>query len=123
MKATVFQSIFDKLQDYLPQQWDQIIYYALYMADSYSMKFYIRRGDEITDCFHLPGISRVRLAKTFMAMDKDITAARKELAQKDLWSVMTMVVDSQGNMKTDFDYTDISESSIEYVRQWEKKYL
>lgn len=36
---------------------------------------------------------------------------------------MTMIVDSQGRMKTEFDYEDISGRTIEYVREWEKRYL
>ena len=34
-----------------------------------------------------------------------------------------MTVDSEGKMKLDFDYTDISNDVIAYEEQWKKKYL
>lgn len=36
---------------------------------------------------------------------------------------MTMIVTSDGNLKVEFDYTDISENSIEYEQKWKKKYI
>ena len=36
---------------------------------------------------------------------------------------MTLTVDSDGELKSDFDYEDISEDSINYEEKWEKKYL
>lgn len=36
---------------------------------------------------------------------------------------MTMIVDADGNMKTEFDYSDISEDSIGYEQNWRKKYI
>lgn len=35
----------------------------------------------------------------------------------------SMTVDSDGKMKTDFDYTDISNDVIEYEEHWKEKYL
>lgn len=34
-----------------------------------------------------------------------------------------MIVDENGNMQTEFDYTDISENAIAYEHEWKKKYL
>ena len=39
------------------------------------------------------------------------------------WSNMTMLVDNSGNMKTYFDYTDLSEGNFEYKKIWENRYL
>ena len=36
---------------------------------------------------------------------------------------MTFIVDSKGKMKTDFDYTDLSEGSYEYKKAWKQKYM
>ena len=58
-----------------------------------------------------------------MNIDKIITPERKKLKEKDMWSVLTLMVDASGNMKADFDYTDISENTIEYERKWKDKYL
>ena len=58
-----------------------------------------------------------------MNIDKIVSPQRKDLDEKNRWTVMTMIVDSEGNMKSEFDYTDISEIAIQYEREWEKKYL
>ena len=36
---------------------------------------------------------------------------------------MTMIVDAEGNMKTAFDYTDLSHGNYQYKKEWKKKYL
>lgn len=36
---------------------------------------------------------------------------------------MTMIIDGNGNMKTDFDYTDLSRGNYQYKKAWKKKYL
>ena len=36
---------------------------------------------------------------------------------------MTFVVDSEGNMTADFDYTDLSDGNYDYIKDWKKRYL
>ena len=45
------------------------------------------------------------------------------LDKNNKWSVMTMFVSSDGNMKTEFDYSDISENAIAYEQKWKEKYI
>lgn len=118
-----FQDIFDKLQEVLPPSWDEVVFYASYTSGSYSMKYYIKNGAETIDCFNQPSANKMQLLKIFMAIDKELTRVRKSLAPTQLWSVMTMIVDGNGNMKTHFDYVDISKNIVEYTRDWEQKYL
>lgn len=63
------------------------------------------------------------MIKVFMNIDKIIKVERDKLDDKSKWSVMTMIVDADGNMKTEFDYSDISEDSIGYEQNWRKKYI
>ena len=123
MNEINFQSIFDKLQDLLPNAWDEIVFYAAYSSGSYSMKYYIKTGSEIIDCYSQSDVSRMQLIKAFMSIDKELTPVRKTLPPTEAWNVITMIVDCHGNMKTHFDYTDVSENMIEYTRAWEEKYL
>jgi hypothetical protein len=58
-----------------------------------------------------------------MDINKVLSAERKTLDDKNKWTVMTMIVDADGNMKTEFDYTDISENAIAYERNWKEKYI
>ena len=123
MNDTIYQTILDKLQDYLPAVWDKVLFYAAYTEGNYSIKFYVKNGAEVTSCFQLPGLGQAQLISLFLSLDKDIASERKKLSKKDTWSVMTMIVDSQGDLKVFFDYADISRNSIAYFREWEKKYL
>ena len=88
------------------------------------MKFYTSDKKGIfTDCFGQKGANKAQLIKTFMSIDKALSAVRKELADKDRWTVMTMIVGSDGKMKTEFDYADISENAIAYEQAWKEKYV
>lgn len=123
MDENIFQNVWDKLQDVLPEEWKKVIFYAGYMTGSYSMKFYTYFDDgSYKDCFSLPNVEQMQLISLFMDIDKILSKERKALGNEK-WTVFTMVVDDKGNMKTDFDYTDISENAIAYEREWKKKYL
>lgn len=50
-------------------------------------------------------------------------AHERDKIKGELWSNMTMVIDSDGNMHTDFDYTDLSSGTYQYKKAWKKKYL
>lgn len=123
MNNQIFQTIFNMLQEFLPSTWDEVVFYAAYTEGSYSIKYYVKNGTEVTNCFNLPGLNKAQLVKLFMAINKELAAARAALSAKDTWSVMTMIISADGNMKTYFDYDDISENSIAYAKAWEEKYL
>ena len=119
-----YQSIFNTLQGILPDDWHKVVFYAQYGENSYSMKYFVDSGDGVyTDCFKLKGISKRDIIKAFALIDSQIMPIRKKLSKKDTWSVMTLIVDDEGNFKADFEYEDISEDSIGYYQRWKEKYL
>ena len=89
------------------------------------MKFYVqsKENEEYVDCYNLPDISRTKLIKLFMDLDKVLSESRKALSEKDRWTIFTMIVKEDGNMKAEFDYEDHSEDMISYEKEWKKKYL
>ena len=124
MNNEIYQKVFDTIQPVLPIGWKKMILYVGYSTDSYSMKFYISNTQNVfTDCFSMKGTNKALLIKTFMNIDKLLAPERRALSGKDRWSVMTLIVDSNGRMETYFDYTDISENSIEYERVWKEKFV
>lgn len=124
MNSDIFQNTFDLLLDYLPADWDKLIFYAAYTNGSYSMKYFTKSEDSgWIDCFSQKDITRSDLIKLFIKINNSLSKERNDLSDKDRWTVLTMIVDSNGNMTSDFDYTDISDCEIEYERKWEKKYL
>lgn len=124
MNKMVFQEVFDLIQDFLPNNWKKTVLFVGYTKGSYSMKFYCGMNkDEFVDCFNLEGASKSNLIKLFMKIDKILSKERESLDDKNRWSVLTMIIDSNGNMKTEFDYEDHSEDLISYEKAWKKKYL
>ena len=124
MKDIPYQSIFNTLQEILPDDWHKVVFYAQYGENSYSMKYFVDSGDGVyTDCFKLKGISKRDIIKAFALIDSQIMPIRKKLSKKDTWSVMTLIVDDEGNSKADYEYEDISEDSIGYYQRWKEKYL
>ena len=124
MNNTVFQDIFDRILEVLPDGWRRLVVYIDYMGESSGINFYTNNGDgKYIDCFSQKGISREQLINLFIDIGKILAPERRALDDKNKWSVMTMVIDSDGNMEAEFDYTDISGSIIEYEREWKNKYL
>ena len=124
MNNQMFQDVFDKLQDYLPNDWKKVLLFAAYTTGSYSMKYYVDCGDgSYKDCFHIPGISKAQLVKLFIGLDKILSVERKTLEENQKWSVLTMRVDDMGAMETEFDYVDLSENMIAYEQEWKAKYI
>ena len=124
MEENVFQTVFDKLAGFLPEGWKSMVFFAGFTAGIYTMKFYSENGDKkYIDCFSMPGTSKASLIKLFMEVDKTLSAQRKEIGVDKVWTVFTMRVDSDGNMKTDYDYEDHSEDMVSFEEIWEAKNL
>lgn len=119
----VVQEVFGKVEECLPQEWEKCCFYAAFTVGTYTMKFYIKnKKGEYIDCYNL-GIDDNQLAFLFMDIDDIVRPYRDALESKQKWNVLTLIVESNGKFNVDFDYADVSENSIEYQRNWEKKYL
>ena len=124
MKNVSYQSIFNILQEILPDNWHKVVFYAEYGESSYSMKYFVDFGDgQYIDCFRLKGITKQDIIKAFAVIDSQIMPIRKELSKKDTWTDMTLVVDENGNFKADYEYKDISEDLVGYYNGWKNRYL
>ena len=117
----MFQDTFDVIQELLPEGWSKVSFFAIYFDGGYTMKFYVKVDEAFEDCYSILADETVETA--FKKIDKFISKERSTLDEKHLWNVMTMVVSSDGKMKTDFDYNDVSDDEIAYIRNWKKKYL
>lgn len=124
MNNEIFQNIFDILQPALPEGWKKMAFFVGYTTGGYTMKYFTSDGNGVyTNCFDQKGINRAQLIRMFMSIDEIVSVERKKLDEKNKWSVMTMLVSADGNMKAEFDYADISEDVIAYERNWKEKYI
>lgn len=116
----IYQQIFDKIELFVPTNWEKIIIYLEYGEASYSFSFFYNDGAKYIKCYDIPSISEDKLYEAFKELNTIVSAER---IKGDLWSNMTMVVDRESNIKAYFDYTDFSSGNFEYMEKWKKKYL
>ena len=121
INAKIYQSIYEELDKYLFADWKKIVIYLEYGKASYSFSFYVQNDKEYIKCFDLPGVSDNELMASFNRIDELVSKERKK--EKELWTNMTMIIDSKGNMHSDFDYTDLSKGTYQYKKNWKNKYL
>lgn len=121
LNESVYQLIYDEISDFLPASWEKIVVYLEHGEDSYSYSFYVKNNNEYKKCFDLENISEEKLLSSFARIEKVIAKERKK--EKNVWSNMTMIIDKKGALKVDFDYTDLSDGTYQYKKEWKKKYL
>ena len=119
MNNSLYQKIYDEISDFL-SDFDELIIYLEYGEASYSFSFYERNGKKIIKCFDIPGVSEDDLMKAFKKIDSIVEPERDKFKEK--WSNMTIVIKPDGDMKADIDYTDLSQGSYKYKKEWKKKY-
>ena len=122
MDEKYLQEVFSVLEGVLPHKWNNVAFYAGYTSGSYTMKYFVDCGHGYIDCFSLSEVKKPQILRAFLSIDKIISAERKAMEEKDRWNVIGLFVDSMGKVKCEFDYTDISENSIEYERGWKAKH-
>ena len=120
MSEKIYQMIFDEVSNFLPSEWTQLVVYLEHGEEAYSYSFYVKVGGKYIKCFDL-GVSENKLFAAFARIEKKVSKERSKLDK--CWSNMTMIVDDEGNMKTAFDYTDLSRGNYQYKKSWKKKYL
>lgn len=117
-----YQNICDELGRFLLSGWKKIVVYLEYGEGSYAFSFYEKIGDKYVNGYDLPGVKEKDIDAAFRKIDKLILKERRR-GEKDLWTNMTMVITKAGDMKADFDYTDLSEGTYQFKKNWKKKYL
>lgn len=121
MDKKIYQNIYDELSGYLKSDFSKLVVYLEYGENSYSFSFYAKKENEYIKCYDLKGVSESALDKSFAKIDSFVAPERAK--EKHLWSNMTMTLDKDGNMHADFDYTDLSNGTFQYKKEWKKKYL
>lgn len=118
---SLYQKIYDEISIFLSSKYDELVIYLEYGEASYSFCFYEKTGKKCVKCYDIPGINEEALMGAFGKIDALISPERDKV--KDKWTNMTIIISSDGDMKTDIDYTDLSEGSYKYKKEWKKKYL
>lgn len=118
-----YQKIYSTLSDSLPNEWKKLIVYAAFSESGRELRYYIQVGNgEYIDCFEL-GLPLEKVLSNLINISSELTQVRDKLGEKDKWSVVTVLIDSKGNFKSDFDYSKDAWKSISYVDKWKENYL
>ena len=104
LQQQMYQNSFNKLQDFLPDDWKKVDFHAYYTDSCFGFKYYIMMDNgEWIDCFNLYG---KKLTELFLSIDEDITNVRNQLPKKHKWHIMNMIVDNKGHIDVSYDYAD-----------------
>lgn len=117
----IYQDIYNELNKYLASGWEKMVVYLEYGNASYTFSFFVKDKEGYTKCFDLPGVQDKDLDASFKKIDALVSKERNKETQK--WSNMTMIIAQNGDMHSDLDYTDLSEGTYQYKKNWKKKYL
>lgn len=120
----IYQNMAERLEEVLPDDWENVILYGEYGTASYSMDCYIDCGDgKFTQCFEMESVSEDKVLEAFSDINAMIRKERDAQDEKDRWSNFTMQINKDGEFKVDYDYTDLSESAYVHEAVWKYRYL
>ena len=120
MNDKIYQFIFDEISNFLPANWTKLVMRLEYGEEAYSYSFYVKIDGKYVNCYDLD-VSENNICAAFSRIDDEVFKERSKLDKDKRWTNMTMIVDNDGNMKTEFDYAEFSD--YQYEKAWEKKYL
>ena len=121
MDKKIYQKIYDEISKYAIPGISKLVIYLEYGENSYSFSFYEKKDEKYIKCYDLNGVSENDIAETFDRIDAFVSKERSK--ETEPWTNMTMIVDADGHMHTDFDYTDLSGGTYQYKKDWKARYL
>lgn len=117
------QEVYTLIADYLPSDWETVVFYAECDEGSYINEFYAKAaGGAFKKCYDLD-IDEDDLDELFEKTSEIVESDRNALLGSEKWSNTTMVVQSDGSVTIDYDYTDLESCAYEHKENWTKRYL
>ena len=129
LEQQMTQKLFDILQYYLPEGWQEVNFFAgYYKNDCGYFKYWVKmENGQYIDCFRLisqpkPGEKDI-LQEQLIKLHKEIFSIRSKLSEKDKWVCMEFVVSNQGKLAKNYDYADGVEKDnlMQYVTDYKDK--
>ncbi len=123
------QKVVTILQEYLPNDWQEVVFYAgFYQDDCGYFKYFIKLANgKYIDCFTLipePEAGKKDiLQEQLMKLNNEIKSFRTRLPEKHKWVCMVITFTSEGKFDKDYDYADgIKEDDLQaYVATYKNK--
>ena len=112
LESQVDQKMFEILQEFLPNNWEQVVFFAgYYNNNSGYFQYWVKLASgEYVDCFSLvpepkSGEKDV-LQEQLMKLHKEMQNLRLHLPPKQLWVCMEMTISNNGKLSKKYDYAD-----------------
>lgn len=118
----IYKEIAKNLVTVLPENWEKVCLYCQLTKDSYEFFFHVKVDGNYIQNFDLEKsykITRKEIRDCFKNLN---TVLRSDYESKNYY-VMTFILTNNGKFTTEYEYTDYSEKSLEYKKNWKEKYL
>ena len=116
----IYQEIFNELEPFLPTDWEKMIFYFERGESSFEISFLVKLNEGYVDGYVIEGAREDELDNAYDRIANSINAS---VDDNERWTNMTMVVDREGGMRTDFDYTELTDNAFAYYKTWKERYL
>lgn len=117
-----YENLYRAVYPSLPDNWQRVIIRAAFGDDSSSIKYYVLQDGKYCDCFELVS-DQSAILEIIANIHYTIATTRDNLAIKNRWNAITVVIEADGSFHSDFDYAEKDWVSNETLNEWEGKYL
>ena len=117
-----YNKIAENLIMVLPNDWENVVLYTQINNDAYELFFHVKVDGNFYQCYNLDkvfGITNDQINETFNELYKLMLPDWKD----KVWFVCTFILNKNGEFIVDYEYTDYSESTLKYKKDWKNKYL
>ncbi|PAF36787.1 cytoplasmic protein [Terribacillus saccharophilus] len=127
----MYQQIANTLVDMIPEEWDKIYLYAEYREGYKKVFFYYYPENKSKPIYSLDIIDIFNIEEDdFDRLENELYTCFTNLwlefskQEQESWSHLTYILDSNGKMKINYGYDDLSEiSPVEKQEKWETEYI
>lgn len=128
---SVYSEIANKIVEIIPFEWSKLLLFAEVEDGSNSIHYviYEKETGDLKDSEALINqycINREEEVRYVIQLSKLIRKLNKAFDEEGLekWNLMTLILESTGKFKIDFEYSNFEESTeITRREAWERKYL
>ena len=117
-----YENLYRAIYPSLPVNWQRVVIRAAFGDGSSSIKYYVQQDGKYCDCFDLVS-DQSAILEIIANVHYTIATTRDNLAIKNRWNAITVVIEADGTFRSDFDYDEKDWVSNETLNEWEGKYL
>lgn len=123
MTENFCRDLYDIIYPTLPKEWDKLVVYAVFLNETYEIKYYVRENTRtFIDCFELDidGQVLLNIIGSIYCLLSDI---RRKNDEQEKWYGITVVINSTGDFTVNYEYSEKNTNSDEYYEKWRNIYL